>query len=117
MSGFNATFAAVGDNGLDAYGATDVGIWTLTFLSTDTYLTNGYTGITAAKFGLSRPILAIEVIGVNTAGVGMTWVWNTQTSALMAFWTGAGLSAVLAQVTNTTSLSGIVLTVRVTTSR
>jgi hypothetical protein len=116
MSGFNATFAAVGDNGLDVYGATDVAIFTLTFLSTDTYLTNGYT-LTAAKFGLSRPILAVEVIGLNTAALGTVWTWNTQTGALMGFWTGAGFSAVLAEIANTTTLSGFVLTVRVTTKR
>jgi len=116
MAGFNATIAGVGDNKLDVYGATDVSISTLTFLSTDTYLTGGYTGLTAAAFGLSRPILSIEVIGMNTAGLGMVWIWNTQTSALMAYWSGTA-SAVLNQVANTTSLNGVVLTVRVTGQR
>ena len=116
MAGFNPTYAGVGDNKLDVYGSTDVAIWTIAFGGSDTYLTGGLTGLLAATFGLSRPILSVEVVGVNTAGLGMIWVWNTQTSALMAYWSGTA-SAVLNQVTNGTPLTGIVLTVRVTVQR
>jgi len=118
MAGFNPVYAGVGDNKLDVYGATDVAIFTLAFTASDTYLTGG-VALAAASFGLSRPILSVEVIGYNTAAAagGMIWIWNTQTSKLMALWTGAVVSTALAEVTNTTTIASFTLTVRVTTQR
>jgi hypothetical protein len=111
---FNPVYAAVGDNGRDLYGATPVAIWTVTTGAADTYVAGGLA-LAAASFGLSRPIAAVEVIGVNTAAIGITWVWNVQTQKLMGFWTGAGNSAVEAQISG--NIFSFVLTVRVTASR
>jgi hypothetical protein len=111
MAGFNPVIAGAGDNKLDVYGATAVAIQTAAFTASDTYLTGGWAP-TAQTFGLSRPILAVEVIGQNTAGAttGFAWVWNTQTSKLQAF-------SASAEVANTTTIASVTLTVRVTTQR
>jgi hypothetical protein len=118
MAGFNPVYAGVGDNKLDVYGATDVAIWTMAFTASDTYLTGGLA-LLAATFGLSRPIAGVVVLGQNTAGgtAGMVWIWNTQTQKLQAFWTGAVVSTALAEVTNTTSIASVTLTVLVITQR
>ena len=115
MAGFNPVYAGVGDNKLDVYGATDVAIWTLAFTASDTYLTGGLA-LVAASFGLSRPIASVEVIGFNTAALGMVWQWNVTTQSLMAFWS-AGSATTLPQVGNTTTIASFTLTVRVTTQR
>lgn len=114
---FNPTYAGVGDNKLDVYGATDVAIWTITMGGADTYLTGGLA-LTAALFGLSRPILAVEVIAMNTTAQsgGMVWQWNFTTQSLMAVWSGAAAGA-LPQVTNGTSIANFVLYVKVTVQR
>lgn len=114
--GFNPTYAAVGDNKLDAWGSTDVATdWTITFASGDTY-TAGGLALTAALFGLSRPIADVQVVGVNTAGFVYGWRWNTQTQKLMGLTVGVSPAAFVDLVAST-SLTGIVLTVRVVTQR
>jgi hypothetical protein len=114
MAGFNPVYAGAGDNKLDVYGATDVAIWTITFGGSDTY-TAGGLALVAATFGLSRPILAVEVIGANTAAFGVDWAWNSQTQKLQAEWTGAVLSAAFAEISG--SIANWAITVRVTTQR
>lgn len=116
MAGFNPVYAGLGDNKRDVYGATEVAIFTIAFAAGDTYLTGGLA-LTNAIFGLSRPLLAVEVMGGNTASIGMTWSWNTQTNKLQAEWTGPAISGVLAEVANNTSLTGVILTVIATTLR
>jgi hypothetical protein len=114
MAGFNPVYAGVGDNKRDVYGATEVGIWTITFGASDTY-TAGGLALAAATFGLSRPILAVEVIGGNTAQAGVVWSWNTQTGKLQAFWTGAAVSGVLAEISG--SIASWAITILVYTQR
>jgi hypothetical protein len=85
---FNPTYAKVGDQGLDVWGATEVGLWTITFGAADTYVTGGLA-LTAATFGLTTPVsqpVTVLVVGQNTAGEGLFWMWNTQTGKLQAFW-------------------------------
>jgi hypothetical protein len=90
---FNPTYAAVGDNKLDVYGATEVGMWTITFGAGDTYVTGGLA-LVAATFGLSRPIAGMNVIAINTAaltvGVGDNVIWNSQTQKLQFEGVGGG---------------------------
>lgn len=112
---FTPTYAGSGDNKRDVYGATEVGIWTITFSAGDTYVAGGLA-LAAATFGLSRPILTVEVVGVNTAGFVYGWVWNTQTAKLMGLTVGVSPAAFV-DLVSTTSLTGVVLTVRVTTQR
>jgi len=115
--GFNPVLAGVGDNKIDVYGATEVGIWTVAFTSTDTYTTGGWAP-TAAQFGLSRPILAILVIAQNTAGAGIEWTWNSQTSKLQGFVTGTAANAVLNELGSASTLiQSVTLTVLVITQR
>ena len=112
---FNAVLAGVGDNKRDIYGATDVAIWTIAFGAGDTYVAGGLA-LTAAQFGLSRPIAGVELIGVNTAGFVNDWVWNTQTQKFMGLTVGVSPAAFVDLVAGT-SLTGVVLTVRVTAQR
>ena len=122
MAGFNPTYAPVGDNKLDVYGATEVGIWTITFGASDTYATGGLA-LTAATFGLSRPIAGINVIGCNTAaittGIGDNEVWNTQTQKLQFEGTSAGTAgaAPIEELANGTSIANAQLTVQIFTQR
>ena len=111
---FNLTYAGAGDNKSDVYGSTPVAIWTIATGAADTYVAGGMA-LSAASFGLSRPIASVDVIGVNTAALGITWVWNVQTQKLMGFWTGAGNSAVLAEISG--NIFSFSLTVRVTALR
>jgi hypothetical protein len=111
---YSLTYAGSGDNKLDVYGATPVAIWTITTSGADTYVAGGIP-LVAASFGLSRPIGSVEVIGVNTAAIGIVWQWNVTTQKLAGYWTGAGLSAVLAEISG--NIFSFVLTVRVTALR
>jgi len=113
MAGFNPVYAGLGDNKLDVYGATDVAIWTITMGASDTY-TAGGLALVAATFGLSRPIAGVEVIGVSTAALGVTWMWNVTTQKLTGYWSGTA-SAVFNELSG--SIANWVLTVRVTTLR
>lgn len=116
---FTPTYAAVGDNKLDAWGATDVATdWTITFSSGDTYVTGGLA-LVAATFGLSRPIADVQVVAVNTAASVWNWVWNSQTSKLMMLGAGGGVAgtAAFADGGSGTSMTGFVVTVRVVTQR
>jgi hypothetical protein len=106
---FTPTYAGVGDNKIDDYGATAVAIWTITFSTGDTYVTGGLA-LVAATFGLSRPILGIVQVATNTAGIIASAVWNQQTSKLQLLVSGAELASA-------TSLTGVVLTVLVITQR
>lgn len=115
MAGFNPVYAAVGDNKRDVWGATDVAYYTISFATGDTYTAGGLS-LTAALFGLSRPIASVVVEGVNTAGFVNGWVWNTQTQKLMGLTVGVSPAAFVDMVAGT-SLTGVVLTVRVTTQR
>lgn len=116
---FNPTYAAVGDNKIDAWGSTDVATdWTITFATGDTYVAGGLA-LTAALFGLSRPIADVQVVGVNTAASVWQWRWNTQTQKLMMLGAGGGAAGTAAYADGTVgqSLTGMVVTVRVVTQR
>ena len=106
---FNPVYAGSGDNKLDVFGATDVATFTLSFTTGDTYVAGGLS-LTAATFGLSRPILGINAIGTNTAGIIAEPMWNTQTSKLMLLVSGADLGA-------GTSLTGVSYTLQIFTQR
>jgi hypothetical protein len=118
MAGFNPTYAGSGDNKRDVYGATEVGVWTITFGASDTYVTGGLA-LTAATFGLSRPILGLEVIGANTAASVYAYQWNSQTSKLMMLGTGGSTAgtAAYADASSGASMASFAITVRVTTQR
>lgn len=118
MAGFNPVYAGVGDNKRDVYGATEVGIFTIAFASGDTYVGGGLA-LTNANFGLSRPILAVEVMGMNTAAIPWNWAWNTQTAKLMMLATTANTIGLAPNEDNpnASSLTGMILTVMVTTQR
>lgn len=116
---FNPTYAPVGDNRIDAWGATEVAQdWTISFATGDTYVAGGLA-LTAGLFGLSRPIADVTVVGANTAAIVWNWSWNTQTSKLMMLATSAGVAgtAPFEDNPNATSLTGMVITVRVVTQR
>lgn len=118
MAGFNPVYAGVGDNKRDVYGATEVAIFTIAFASGDTYTTGGLA-LTAAIFGLSRPILSVEVIGCNTAAIVWQWMWNVQTQKLMMLGTSGNTVGLApnADATGSPSLTGFIVTVIVTTQR
>jgi hypothetical protein len=115
---FNPVYAGSGDNKRDVYGATEVGIWTITFGAGDTYVAGGLA-LTSALFGLSRPLLCVEVCGVNTAASVWNWVFNTQTGKLMMLGTGGGVAgtAANADATPGTAMANFQVLVKVTTQR
>lgn len=117
---FNPTYAGVGDNKLDIYGATPVSIWTIAFSSADTYVTGGLA-LACVTFGLTTLVsqpAAVEVIGTNTAGLGIVWQWNTTTGKLQAFVTGAASGSLLAELSSAnTAIQSVTITVRVTVQR
>jgi hypothetical protein len=124
MAGFNPTLTKVGDGGREVYGATEVGTWQATFLSTDTYTTGGWgssAGVpfVANTFGLSRPIAGVTVNGYNTAAVVWIWQWNFQTSKLMMLGAGGGAAGTVtfADATSSQSLSGFVIQLFIWTIR
>lgn len=107
---FNPVFAGLGDNRHDFIGSIEQAQFTCTFTGGDTYVAGGLS-LVQGNFGMSRPLAAVRAIGENTAGIalGVVWKWNTQTQKLQAFFTGAGLSAALAEA-GAISLTGVVLT-------
>lgn len=52
----------------------------------------GGVAITPGELGMSK-ILGINVLGVNTAGIGLNHVWNKQTAKLMAIFPTGGAAA------------------------
>jgi hypothetical protein len=70
------------------------------------YSTNG-VAVTAAQLGLGQ----VTDLIIDPAA-GYVFQYLPSTGKIKAFWTGAGLSAVLAEVTDSTSLSGITFTWR-----
>ena len=72
---------------------------------TGTYVNPGGSAVTAAQFGMN----ALFSLDVNPdSGFVFEYIpTNTTSGKLKVFWTGAGLSAALAEVTNGTSLSGV----------
>jgi hypothetical protein len=115
---FAPTYAGVGDNKRDVYGATEVGIWSITFSGADTYVTGGLA-LTSATFGLSRPILAVEVLATNTAAGVWYWAFNNQTGKLQMYGTGGGVAgtAAFAEASNATSIANFAIAVIVYTQR
>ena len=112
---FNPTYAPVGDNKLDVFGATPAAVWTITFGGADTYVAGGLA-LVASTFGLSRPIAGVLHLGSNTAlSVVMLPVWNTQTQKLQLLWTGPAISGVLAEVSG--SIANFAMTVLVLAQR
>lgn len=105
---FTPTYAKLGDSGYDIFGATPVAIYTITFSAGDTYVAGGLP-LTAAIFGLSRPLSTVQVIGVNTAAFVTGWQWNTQTQKLMGLTVGA-TPAAFVDLVAATALAGYVLT-------
>ena len=116
MAGFNAVFAGLGDNKTDFLGAIPVAMYTITFGAADTYLTGGLA-LTAANFGLSRPIAGVLVVGQNTASVGQEWNWNSQTQKLQAIQSTTGAPAAFVELANTTSIANFAMTVLVLAQR
>ena len=119
MAGFNPVYAGVGDNKLDVYGATDVAMFTITFGASDTY-TAGGLALTAATFGLSRPIAGIVMLGGNTAGIVVGLYWNTQTQKLQMTEVNVGLASTPAEfqeLAASTSIASFAFTVLVFTQR
>jgi hypothetical protein len=120
---FNPTYAKVGDNGLDVYGATEVGCWTITFGGADTYVTGGLA-LVSQNFGLSRPIAGVNILGINTAaitlGIGDNIIWNTQTQKLQMEGSNATVTAGAAgiqELNNGVSIANLQVTVQVFTLR
>lgn len=68
-----------------------------------TYVTGGFA-VNAGNFGLNQ----LFNLDVNpTGGLAFEYVPSTPTSGVVkAYWTGAGLSGALAEVTNGTSVAG-----------
>jgi hypothetical protein len=58
--------------------------------------------------GLGYPVVGVIQIGNNTAAEGLVAIYNTETGKVQVFWTGASLSAVLAEFSGTFS-AGLVL--------
>jgi len=117
--GFNPVLTKVGDGGREVYGATEVGTWQAAFASGDTYTTGGWA-LTAALFGLSRPIAGIEVNGYNTAAIVWMWQWNFQTAKLQMLGAGGTATAgtvTFADATSTQSLTGMVIQLFIWTTR
>lgn len=112
MAGFNPVITFLGDNKRDVYGSTPTAMPVLTFTGTDTYLTGGFA-LTAALFGLDRPIAGVLVIGGNTANAAIDWEWNTQTQKLMAQWMGTAFTGVFQEVANATVIANFALTLLV----
>lgn len=98
------TIAKFGDQGFDAWGASDVGIFTLT--GDSSYPAGGYA-VTGASFGF-RLLAGIEAIGNNTAGLGLEPYYNTQTAKIQVVSTapgGTGLPLTLGTSSGTSTLS------------
>jgi hypothetical protein len=115
---FNPVYTALGDNKRDVYGATEVGMWTITFGAGDTYVTGGLA-LVAATFGLSRPIAGINVMAINTAaltvGVGDNVIWNSQTQKLQFEGAGGGAAGTVgvAELNNGVSIANAALTLQI----
>ena len=70
----------------------------------DSSYPTGGEAVTLSELGLSRlDDLTIE----PSAGYAFAWDGSTTAPKIIAYWTGAGLSAVLAQVTNGTNLAAV----------
>lgn len=116
---FNPTYAAIGDNKVDVYGATLTGVWSITFGGSDTYLTGGLA-LVAATFGLSRPIAGMIQIAINTAAIVANALWNSQTSKLQLQEVNVGLASTPApfqELPNTTSIANFAYTFLIITQR
>lgn len=70
-------------------------------LNLGAYATGGIA-VTPAQFGL----LTLVHLDLGATG-GYVFEYNKTTGKILAYWTGAGLSAVLAEVTNATNLTAI----------
>jgi hypothetical protein len=116
---FNTAFTAVGDGGIDMFGATEVGVnWQLAFTAGSTYVTGGLA-LTAAQFGLSRPIAYVLFAAYNTAAIVAPAIWNFQTSKMMLLGTTAGAAgtAPYQDLTNGTAIAGFGYLLQVVTQR
>lgn len=70
------------------------------------YPAGGYA-ITATQFGFK----GIWMVNPNPVVAGYAFQWDVTNGKLKAYWTGAAVSAVLAEVTATTNLSTVVVRV------
>jgi hypothetical protein len=70
----------------------------------NTYPGGGYP-LTAAMFGMRR----LDNVVPQPVAAGYAIAFNPATSKLMVYWTGAGLSAVLAEVTGPPALAAVVV--------
>ena len=93
---------AITTNVLNSNRGTQVG--SLSLAAAGTYPTGGFT-VNASLFGLN----ALFSLDVNPdSGFVFEYIpTNTTTGKLKMFWTGAGLSAALAEVTNATNVSAV----------
>jgi len=73
-----------------------------------TYATSGIA-VSAAQCGLG----VLNSLIIDPAG-GYVFEYVASTGKVMAYWTGAGLSEVLAEVTNATNLAGVTFNWRAT---
>jgi hypothetical protein len=98
------TITKFGDQGFDAWGATDVGLFNIT--GDTSYPAGGYA-VTASNFGF-RLLAGLDPIGNNTAGFGYAPFYNTTTSKLQVVATStgtAGTPLTLGAATGTSTLS------------
>lgn len=78
------------------------------------YAVNGgmFAGASTGGFlTANNGLRGLAFVGQNTAAAGYVFAYNAQTGKVQAFWTGAALSGVLAEVTAATNLSTVVLNV------
>jgi len=99
---------------VDVWGALPVRVVTATPAAAD-YTTGGYTLTPGSGIPLGSPIFGVITLG-DTGGTGAVVLkWNTSTSKLQAFWSGAvaeggAAAAELAEVTAGTDLSAFTFT-------
>jgi hypothetical protein len=92
------------DQGFDAWGATDVGLFNIT--GDTSYPAGGYA-VTAQQFSF-RLLAGIDPIGNNTAAFGVSPLYNTTTQKIQLLGVApgsAGLPLTLGTVTGTSTLS------------
>lgn len=94
---------------VDVWGALPVRVVTATPAAAD-YPTGGYTLTPGVGIPLGAPIFGVLTLGDTGGTTAVILKWNTATSKLQAFWTGAVISTALAEVTAATDLSAFTFT-------
>lgn len=94
---------------VDVWGALPVRVVTATPAAAD-YAAGGYALTPGAGIPLGSPIFGVVVLGDTGGTTGVYLKWNTSTSKLQAFGTGAAAAGVLEEVANATDLSAFTFT-------